>query len=410
MESFVARQPIFDKENEVYAYELLYRKDRAKNAYDESVDADQASTRTIINGFVEIGIDNLTNGRKAFVNFTEKLLLDNIPALLPPEYLVVEVLENIKPTPEVLQACAELKRAGFKIALDDFIICEENLVFLDFADIIKVDFITTPLEDIVNFIKYLREKQKRNSHSLQLLAEKIENNEMYDIAVRMGFQYFQGYFFSKPVIVAGRSLNPMAINRLRIMQISTKPDFEFQELADVIRQDVAFSFRLLKLVNSAYFAFSTAVNNIQQALVILGSIEVKKWVALMCLMEVNPDKTVEITRMSLVRARFLELLAPGVGRAADSENLYLMGMFSLMDVMMDSPMDEILAQMNLGEAVTRPLLEKSGDFYEMLRIIEQYERGEFEAAVEQAKLFGLDEGDLMHAYVEALQWSSLLGI
>jgi EAL and modified HD-GYP domain-containing signal transduction protein len=410
MESFVARQPIFDKQNEVYAYELLYRKDRVKNAYDETVDADQASTRTIINSFVEIGLDNLTNGRKAFVNFTEKLLLDNIPALLPPQFLVVEILENIKPTPEVLMACENLKNAGFMIALDDFIICDENLVFLDYADIIKVDFITTPLEDIVNFIKYLREKKVRRSKPLQLLAEKIENNEMYDIAVRMGFHYFQGYFFSKPVIVAGRGINPMAINRLRIMQVTMKPDFEFQELSDIIKQDVALSFRLLKLVNSAYFAFSTAVGNIQQALVILGSIEIKKWVALMCLMEVNPDKTVEITRMALVRARFLELLAPAVGRAADSENLYLMGMFSLMDVMMESPLDEILSQMNLDEAVTTPLVEKSGDFHELLRIIEEYERGEFDAAVELAKPFALDEATLMHSYVESLQWSSLLGI
>jgi EAL and modified HD-GYP domain-containing signal transduction protein len=359
---------------------------------------------------VEIGLDKLTNGRLAFVNFTEKLLLDNIPALLPPQFLVVEILENIKPTPEVLQACENLKRAGFNIALDDFIICEENLAFLDYADIIKMDFITTPLPDIVHFIKYLREKRGRRGRPLQLLAEKIENLEMYDIATRMGFQYFQGYFFSRPVIVAGRSINPMAINRLRIMQISMKQDFEFQELSDIIRQDVALSFRLLKLVNSAYFAFSSTVSNIQQALVILGSIEIKKWVALMCLMEVNPDKTIEITRMSLVRARFLELLAPKVGKAAASEDLYLMGMFSLMDVMMESPMEEILAQMNLNDAVTQPLIEKTGDFYDMLGIIEKYERGEFDAAVEQSKPFGLDEADLMRSYVEALQWSSLLGI
>jgi EAL and modified HD-GYP domain-containing signal transduction protein len=410
MESFVARQPIFDKQNEVYAYELLYRNDRVKNAYDETIDADRASTKTIINSFVEIGLDRLTNGRRAFVNFTEKLLLDNVPALLPPQFLVVEVLENIKPTAEVLEACAKLKRAGFKIALDDFIICDENLAFLDYADIIKVDFITTPLVDIVNFIKYLREKHGRRARPLRLLAEKIENNDMYDIAMRMGFHYFQGYFFSKPVIVEGRSLSPMAINRLRIMQIAMKPDFEFQELADVIRQDVALSFRLLKLVNSAYFAFSTAIGNIQQALVILGSIEVKKWVALMCLMEANPDKTVEITRMALVRARFLELLAPKVGRAAESENLYLTGMFSLMDVMMDSPMEHVLSQMNLDDAVKCPLIEKSGEAYDMLRIIEEYERGEFDSAVDRAESFGLAEVDLMRSYLEALQWSSLLGV
>jgi EAL and modified HD-GYP domain-containing signal transduction protein len=409
MESFVARQPIFDKRNEVYAYELLYRGDRASNVYDDVIDADRASAMTIINGFVEIGLDRLTNGRKAFVNFTEKLLLDNVPALLPPQYLVVEVLENIKPTPEVLKACENLKRAGFNIALDDFIICDENLAFLDYADIIKVDFIATPPVDVVNFIKYLREKE-RLARPPSLLAEKIENNEMYDMAVHMGFHYFQGDFFSRPVIVEGRGINPMAINRLRIMQISMKSDFEIRELADVIKRDVALSFRLLKLVNSAYFALSAAVSNIQQALVILGSTEVKKWVALMCLLEVNPDKTVEITRMSLVRARFLELLALDSGRESESEDLYLIGMFSLMDVMMECPMGQVLAQMNLDETVTRPLVEKTGRSYDMLRVIEAYERGEFDAAVERAKPLGIGESDLIRSYMDALQWSSLLGI
>ncbi|MDR1571441.1 MAG: EAL domain-containing protein, partial [Clostridiales Family XIII bacterium] len=179
METFVARQPIFDRKKEVFAYELLYRKDKTKNAFDETMDADQASARTIINSFVEIGLDKLTNGSKAFVNFTERLILDNIPNLLSPDLLVVEVLENIRPTPEILAACRSLKKNGFKIALDDFIICDENMAFLDYADIVKVDFLTTGLDEIADFVKHLKDARGRRSHPLRLLAEKIENDDMY---------------------------------------------------------------------------------------------------------------------------------------------------------------------------------------------------------------------------------------
>ncbi|MDR1135254.1 MAG: HDOD domain-containing protein [Clostridiales Family XIII bacterium] len=410
MENFVARQPIFNRNNEVFAYELLYRQDKVKNYYDESVDPDQATRKTIINSFVEIGIEKLTNGKKAFVNFTEKHLLDNIASLLPPDMLVVEILENIKPTPEVLDACKDLRNAGFKLALDDFIITEENFKFLDYADIVKVDFLSTELGVIENFVKYLKARRGRRHFPLRMLAEKIENDEIYKKAVEMGFHYFQGYFFSKPVIVAGRSFNPLAVNRLRILQLAMRPELDYNKLSEVIRQDVALSYRLLKLVNSAYFAFSTTISNIKQALIILGMTEIKKWVALMCLMEINPDKTAEITRMSLVRARFLELIAPFIGMPEKSETLYLVGMFSMIDIIMECPMEEMLEQIHLEEDVSKPLIEKSGSYYELLKIIMHYEKGDFETAIKQAAACGLSEENLVDTYVEAVQWNGLLGI
>jgi EAL and modified HD-GYP domain-containing signal transduction protein len=410
MEAFVARQPIFNKQNEVFAYELLYRRDKVANVYDDAIDPDQATMRTVINSFLEIGLEKLTNGKKAFVNFTEKLILDDMPMLLPSDLLVVEILENIKPTIEVLAACKKLKGAHYRIALDDFIICEDNFKFLETSDIVKVDFLSTDIDVIEGFVKYMNAPRGGQYKPPMLLAEKIENYAMYQKAVDMGFHYFQGYFFSKPVIVEGRTLNPMAVNKMRIVQLSMKPDLDFTELSDVIRQDVALSYRLLKLVNSAYFAFSSKVSNIKQALVILGAAEIKKWVALMCLIEIDPDKTVEITRMSLVRARFLELIAPLAGMAAESETLYLIGMFSMIDVIMESPMEDIMSQMHLDREVAEPLISKSGGCYDLLRIIMHYERGDFENAVNIAAEMGLDEGVLVDAYVEAVQWNGLLGI
>ncbi|MDR0425035.1 MAG: HDOD domain-containing protein [Clostridiales Family XIII bacterium] len=410
MENFVARQPIFNRNNEVIAYELLYRKDKEKNSYDESVDPDQATRKTIINSFVEIGLEKLTNGKKAYVNFTERHILDNMASLLPPDMLVVEILENIKPTDEVLNACMGLKNLGFNIALDDFIICDENFKFLEYADIVKVDFLSTDLQVICDFVNCLKTMRSGRSGPIHLLAEKIEDDAMYRKAIELGFHYFQGYFFSRPVIVAGRSLRPLTVNRFRLLKLVMTPDFDYHQLSEVIRQDVALSYRLLRLVNSAYFAFSTTISNIRQALVILGMTEVKKWVALMCLMEINPDKTAEITRMSLVRARFLERIAPLIGMRTKSETLYLIGMFSMIDVIMESPMEEIMEQISLDEDVSMPLIEKSGVCYELLKIIIYYEKGDFEEAIEQARICGLCENDLTEAYMEAVQWSGLLGI
>ena len=412
MDTFVARQPIFDARNDVYAYELLYRKDAAKNYYDDSADPDLASKRTLINSFVEIGLDKLTGGRKAFVNFTEHLLLDGTHELLSPELLTVEILENIVPTSEILQACARIKNSGFQIALDDFVFTETSHAFFDYADIIKVDFLQTPLPDIAELVQTLHDRKTsgKSEKPIKLLAEKIENKGIFNTALEMGFEYFQGYYFSKPVIVSGQSINPTMINRMRLLQISMRPDFCFDDVADVVKHDVALSYRLLRFVNSANFGFRTVISNIQQALVVLGTTEVRKWMALICLIELNQDKTPELTRMSLIRARFLELVALSTGNARRAETLYLLGMFSLMDAIMEMPMSEVFSQIHVDESVSGPLISKSGNDYELLHLIELYEQGDFDAAAAQADALSLPESKLADAYMEAVQWTTQLRI
>ncbi|MCL2877893.1 MAG: HDOD domain-containing protein [Acidobacteria bacterium] len=412
MDTFVARQPIFDTRNDVYAYELLYRKDAVKNYYDTSADPDQASKRTLINSFLEIGLDKLTGGRKAFVNFTEHLLLDGTPELLSPELLTVEILETIIPTSEILAACARIKRNGFQIALDDFVFSEVNNAFFDYADIIKVDFLQTPLSDIACLVQVLRDRRTFGKHAqpIRLLAEKIENKDDFNIALEMGFEYFQGYYFSKPVIVSGQSMNPATINRMRLLQISMRKDFCFDDVADVVKQDVALSYRLLQFVNSAHFGFRTVISNIQQALVVLGTTEVRKWMALICLIELNQDKTPELARMSLIRAKFLELVALFTGNMRRAETFYLLGMFSLMDTIMEMPMTEVFAQIHVDESVSTPLISRSGNDYELLHLIELYEKGDFDAAAAQTEALSLPESRLADAYMEAVKWTTRLKI
>ena len=412
MNIFVARQPIFDKRNDVYAYELLYRKDAARNYYDTTADPDKASKLTLINSFVEIGLDKMTGGRRAFVNFTEKLLLEDIPELMSPELLTIEILETIAPSPEVLEACMRLRQSGFQIAMDDFVLSETTGVFLEHADIIKVDFLLTPLPDIAVLAQLVRDRQaqKKNARPISLLAEKIENTDVLDIAIEIGFEYFQGYYFSKPVIVAGRSINPTTINLVRLLQLSTKSDFNFTDIAEVVKHDVVLSYRLLQFINSSYFGFRTVISNIQQALVVLGAAEARKWVTLMCLIELNQDKTPELTRMSIIRARFLELIAPFTGNEKRTGTLYLLGMFSLMDAIMEMPMTEVFAQIHVDESVSNPLISRSGDDYKLLHLIELYEQGDFDNAAVHASSLALPENRLSDSYLEAIQWTDRLGI
>jgi EAL and modified HD-GYP domain-containing signal transduction protein len=412
MDIFVARQPIFDTQNDVYAYELLYRKDAIKNYYDASADPDQASKLTLINSFVEIGMDKLTGGRRAFVNFTEKLLLEDIAKLMSPEMLTVEVLETIIPTPEVIEACVRLRQLGFQIAMDDFVLDETSRTFIEYADIIKVDFLLSSLPDIAALVEFVRNRPSsaKSARPIRLLAEKIENNDILNTAMEMGFEYFQGYYFSKPVIVSGHSINPMTINIVRLLQLSTGKDFNFNDVAEVVKHDVALSYRLLQFINSSFFGFRKVISNIQQALVVLGTAEARKWVMLMCLIELNQNKTSELTRMSLIRARFLELIAPLTGNEKRADTFYLLGMFSLMDAIMEMTMAEVFAQIHVNASVSEPLISRSGRDYELLRLIELYEQGDFDTASTQAESLSLPESKLAAAYMEAVQWTNKLGI
>jgi EAL and modified HD-GYP domain-containing signal transduction protein len=408
MDTFVARQPIFGLSKQVYGYELLYRNSLDQNCFDENINADEASSRTILNSFVEIGLSKLTSGRKAFVNFTEHLLEEMVPLILPKEILVVEILETIQPTPEILESCRALKEAGYTIALDDFIICEENYPFLEFADVIKVDFITTTLQDIYAFVTLLPQITAFRSQPICLLAEKVEDFQTYQIAVEMGFQLFQGYYFSKPVIVSGKTLSPLVINQYRVLALANTDEIDFPKMARLISKDVALSFRLLKIVNSAYFSPGRKIRGILHALVSLGSKEIRKWAALLCVMGDPEDSMPELTRMALIRAYFLGAIAPKVNMGNQSEALHLLGLFSLIDVMMECPMNEVLAQIQLEDSITYPLLEQCGKSWDLLSMVIEYEHGDFQGAARISQQYNLEPMILGRAYMDAIDYVTLL--
>lgn len=402
MLSCVARQPILDAKTNIFGYEILYRRGEGSASFD-GIDADAASSETIMNSFYNMGIERLTNGKRAFINFTEKLLLDGVATILPREILVVELLEDILPSPMVLDACRELRQKGYTIALDDFRIQPEYMPLLDIAQIVKVDFIDTPREQIASFAKTFTKKP------IKLLAEKIENNEEFEFAKSLGFSYFQGYTFSKPVVMkSDKTPSPLKANCLRLIRLAFDPDVQFIKLAQVIKQDVALSYRLLRVVNSAYFGLRYSVNNIRQALAILGMNEVKKWITLISLSEVVEGKPDELIVTSLARARHLELIAPHVRLLKKADDLFMVGLMSLMDIITDMPFEEVFELTKLSKELTDAIDEKKGVFGELLQMAIYYEESRWQEAADIAESFKLDFAVLASSYLEAIEWTDLM--
>ena len=400
MECFVARQPIFTKNKKVYGYELLYRDSvggSVSGVENGIVDGSTATSETILNSFQNIGINKLTSGKRAFVNFTEDLILQEVATLLPKDTLVVEVLEGIEPSEKILKAIAELKNSGYMIALDDFVVDPANYEFFQYTDIVKFDLMTTPLDVIRPLAHDLRKRK------IVLLAEKIESAEVFEETVQMGFTLFQGYYFSKPMTVKQKKINPLRANCVHLINLAIQDEINFRKCAEVIKQDVALSFSLLKLVNSAFFGLPYPAKSIQHAVSILGEGELTKWIILVSLSRMKDDKPDELVSMSLIRGRILETLSTDLKITKHSNDLFLLGLLSLMDVLTDTPMDEVLTQVNLNEFVISNLIG-SGKYRGLLELLTCHEKGDWDEAIRLAELYGVEETRINELYLDALDW------
>jgi EAL and modified HD-GYP domain-containing signal transduction protein len=382
----------------VFAYELLYRFDATQNFVAMLSNPDKASSETIMGSFYGNNIENITGNRPAFVNFTQNLLEAGIATLFPKQYLVVEILEDVPPLPSVVETCRQLKEAGYTIALDDFVYRPELEPLIQWADIVKIDWLNADPEKIRDIVRKLWPRSPR------LLAEKVETYEIFQQAMDMGFSYFQGYFFSKPVILANKKIDPLMANYVQLIQHVNRTDVDFACLARIIRRDVVLSYRLLRLVNSAYFGARHEVKSIRHALAILGLREIKKWISLLAIIGISTNKPNEIIRISLIRGRFLETFGARHCRSLDSEQLFMSGLFSLLDVIMEMPMADVLPQLSGVTEIEEVLIEGRGPIADILGIISSYERGEWEDAVERCCCFGVTEEQLLQLYLDAVSW------
>ena len=396
MEVFVARQPIFTANKKLFGYELLFRLG-VENAF-PGIDGDRATSSVLTNTFFSFGLSEILRGKPGLINFTKKLILQRTPLLFPKEQLIIEVLENIDPEPEIIKALEEFKGRGYIIALDDFIYEKKFQPMMDLCSIIKFDLMATPLDTIKELVHDLKTRTRIN-----LLAEKVETYQEFEQAKQMGFQLFQGYFFSKPEVLSGKEIPTYQPIKLKLIKETNRTEADLRVIEDLIKKDVSVSFKLLKFLNAAYFKRANAIDTIKDALLVLGLEELKKFINVVVVSDLNKDKPNELIRSSVITARMCELLGTMVRSDFTQDELFTIGLFSSMDAILDMPMAEILNQISLSRKVKTALLGLDPKFNQIHTLVICFQKGEWDHRLYQVLRGKKVLDKLPDFYIDALQ-------
>lgn len=390
-EVFLGRQPIFDRKLEVYGYELLFRHASVPDA--QVLDADRATSEVIFNTFTVFGLDELVGNRLAFINMTRSFVLNHGSIPLPADRVVLEILENTRPEPAVLEGLELMQANGYRIALDDFIYDPSLHPLLEYADLIKVEIPRLSLSELAEQVRLLR------SFDVMLLAEKVETPAVFEACKRVGFDYFQGYFLSRPSTMSN---NDIPASRLRILELIAalqQPDVELDELEELISRDLALSYKLLRYLNSSYFPLRRRIDSIRQAVVYLGTRELQTWAALMALASI-PDKPQEVAVSTMVRARFCEAASRLIS-VEHPARCFMVGLLSGLDALLDAPLEQILERLPVKQNVSAALLHGEGPEGQVLLAVKDLEVGR----IARIRELGISATETNRAYVEAVRWA-----
>lgn len=393
---YVGRQPIYNKDLGVYGYELLFRAGVNNAAVMEDVTADGATSTTIINSFLEIGLEKLVGKRFAFINLTEAFVNEEEALPISPEQVIIEVLEDIPVNFQLLKSVKRLAEAGFTIALDDYIYNPAHKPLVAMADIIKIDIMQLNQKQLINHVKILKK------YKAKLLAEKIETMEEFEFCIKLGFDYFQGYFLSKPKIIKSKSLPTNKLAVLNLLSVLQNTEVEIDELEGAISFDVSMSYKILKLINSAFFNFPRKVESIKQAIVILGRRQLRSWASMLAMSNLD-DRPSEMIHIAMSRAKMCELLADAAG-LKPVETYFTVGLFSALDILMEKELEEVIEPLPLSEDLVAALLKREGALGEALNCTLAYETSDFS----RANFRNLEIHDIFVANVEAVSWSNMV--
>lgn len=388
---YIARQPILDAHGNTFGYELLFRSTDS-NAYDPSVDGDTATAKVLINAILEAGFQSLVGDGMAFINCTNRFLEHpELLELLPEQRCVLEVLETVNVTEEVVEGVVALRRQGHLIALDDFVDEDRFARLIPLADIIKYD---ATQHDFEKLVEYRKSDKAAGRFSL---IERVETHQEFEAFCQAGFNYFQGYYFAKPKIISGSEL---PANKITLMQLLTQindPNTTIDDLADTVSRDVSLGVRTLKYVNSPVTGLCSSVTSIRHATILLGRETIKNWVSLLIMTEMD-DKPAALIKMALTRARFCQLIA--LDKQLEDDAMYFtIGLLSLLDVLMDTDLESALAVVSLDQQMSEQLILRTGIGGSMLNAVEKLEQVSN----------GLSESETIeHAgqrYQSAVQWT-----
>lgn len=393
---FVGRQPIYNRGLGIYGYELLFRSGVANNAAVGQLSADGATSTTIINSFLEIGLDKLVGNRFAFINLTQQFLFEEDMLPISPKQVVLEVLEDIPVDQRLVDALQRLKAKGFTVALDDYIYNPSHKPIVSLADIIKIDITQLGQKELIQHVKLLRQYDAR------LLAEKVETLDEFEFCEKLGFDYFQGYFLSRPRIIKSKSLPSNKLAVLNLISVLQDPNSDTEELEEAISFDVSMSYKILKLINSAFFNFSHKVESIKRAIVILGRRQLSSWASMLALSKLD-DRPPEMLHMAMTRAKMCELLAEKA-QLKPLDTYFTVGLFSALDILMERDIADVIEPLPLNDEVVDALLRYEGVLGEALRCTKHYEVSDFD----NAQFRNLDANDLFVAHVEAVSWANMV--
>lgn len=389
-EVLLARQPIFDQKMKVYAYELLFRSGSAASTANV-IDGDEATTSLVLNTYSEIGFEQVVGNKLAFINLTENLIKNPLP--ITKDKVVLEILEDVEISDELITAVQFLANHGFKIALDDFEYHEKWNPLIECADIIKIDLLAMSEEELRKHIEILKPME------VKLLAEKIETYEQLELCKELGFDYFQGYFLSKPKIIKGKKISPNKLVVLRLLAALNDRGIQMNELEKILSEDPRLTYKILKIINSAAYNKLSKIDSVKQAIVFLGLDKLKEWATIIALSSVE-GKPDELMINTLIRAKMTELLGQQV-EDNEADLYFFSGLFSNLDAIMDQDIHELLDEMPISDKVKKAVVDHEGKMGEVLSDVIAYEHGNWNLLK-----CDLEPAVYTEAYLASINWAN----
>jgi EAL and modified HD-GYP domain-containing signal transduction protein len=395
----VARQPILDKNKNLFAYELLLR-DSLDNTFPKNINEDEATAKIIEGLEFNLGLESLTKGSLAFINFTHDSIINGYPFLLDKDKIVVEILETAKPSKRLLDACIDLKNKGYSIALDDY---EHDSVwkyFFPYVDIIKLDYSLTTEQQFQEIITAL----KPFPH-IKLLAEKIETYSHFQHGLSIGCEYFQGYFFSRPEIIKTIAFNPSQIAVANLWTEFNRAEIDIKKVTSIFEDDINLSFKLLRYVQSPIFKRDAVIQSIKQAIIVLGSQELKRFISLLFTAQFSTGKPQALTAMVLSRGRFCELMVNATMPTNSQPSAFLIGLLSLIDAMVDGDIHELMDKLPLHKDMKDAIINRTGESAYFLRLCELFEKADWQNIELFCKQINIDHEQSYRLFQDALNWA-----
>ena len=395
----VARQPIFELEHGLFGYELLYRRDESVLRADG--EDGFMSAEVIVGALLGIGLHSLAGNGIAFINFSRGQLLNDSWRLLDPAAVVIELLETVECTPETVEACRRMVDAGYRLALDDYVVDDSSRPLLELASIVKIDVLNRSRRDLELVVRQLADANVR------LLAERVETATMRDMCAELGFELFQGYLFSRPETLSKTDVSAGQLAIMRLMNLLQDPETTDLELEAAFQADLALCYKLLRIVNAAAVG-GRGVSSIQHAIRLVGREMLHRWLSVILIASLGRkgDVTRELAVAAITRARMCELVVLNASEPSHVGSAFIVGLLSLLDTLLEMPMDRIVSRLELSDDIRSALLKSAGPLGAPLQLVEAYEEARWDTAREIAASSGVADEALPQLYLDARMWAT----